>query len=111
MSFRVVILRRADEVLERNAAWWAAQHSVDQAVRWLITVNQQIKRIADAPESYGLSLENEDFPYEIREKLVGSGAHPSYRAVFTVKGDAIYVLAVRRAAQDRLDPRDVDDLI
>ena len=54
-----------------------------------------------------LAAENDEFPYEIRDKLVGLGPRPGYRAVFTIKGDEVFVLTVRAAEQDRLTTDDV----
>jgi hypothetical protein len=64
--------------------------------------------LADFPESNALSAENDNFPYEIRDKLLGLGSRPSYRAVFTIQGETVYVLTVHRAAEDVLSPDDVD---
>lgn len=68
----------------------------------------QIETLADFPESRSLSAENDDFPFEIRDKLLGFGSRPGYRGVFTIKDDAVYVLTVRRAAQDELRPDEID---
>jgi hypothetical protein len=61
-------------------------------VRWDDTVYVQIETLADFPESNGLSAENDEFPYEIRDKLLGLGSRLGYRAVFTIKADTVYVL-------------------
>jgi plasmid stabilization system protein ParE len=104
VTFRVIILPRAEADIEANARWWAANHSVDQAAQWFDVVHEQLKILSDFPEINGFSAENDDFPYEIRDKLLGLGSRRSYRAVFTIKGDSVYVLTVRRASQDVLRP-------
>ncbi len=71
MSFQVRILPRAERDIEGNAQWWADHHSVEQAVRWFYAVHDQLKALQHFPEGQPLSAENADFPYEIREKLVG----------------------------------------
>ena len=108
MKYDVKILPRAEADIERNAGWWAEHHSVDQAVKWLFAVRSQVLSLEDFPESHPLSFENDDFPYEIREKLVGLGSRRSYRAVFTIRDDTVFVLTVLGAEQDRLQPDDVD---
>lgn len=108
MTFRVIILPQAQRDIDRNADWWANHHSVEQAVRWSDTVYDQIETLADFPASNGLSAENNEFPYEIRDKLVGLGSRPGYRAVFTIKDGTVYVLTVQRAAQDTLMPEQVE---
>ena len=108
MTFRVIILPQAHRDIDRNADWWADHHSVEQAVRWSDAIYDQIETLADFPESNALSFESDDFPYEIRDKLVGLGSRPTYRAVFMIKVDTVYVLAVRRSAQGVLRPSDVE---
>ena len=102
MTFTVRILPRAEADIERNAQWWADNHSVEQAARWFFAVREQLKTLRSFPESHGLSAEDADFPYEIRDKLVGLGTRPGYRAVFTIIGDTVHVLTVRSGSEDRL---------
>lgn len=94
--------------MQRNAEWWADHHSSEQAARWMDAIQSQLESIVEFPDSHSLSAENGDFPYEIRDKLLGLGSRPSYRAVFTVKDNTVYVLTVRRSAQDALRPDDVE---
>lgn len=108
MSYRLLILPQAKADVLRNAEWWARNHSSEQAARWLDTVQSQLETIVDFPESHSVSAENDDFPYEIRDKLLGLGSRPSYRAVFTIRDDTVFVLTVRRSAQDVLRPSDVE---
>jgi len=102
MTFQVRVSPRAEEDIERNARWWADNHSVDQAVRWFYAVREQLKALSSFPESHGLSFENDDFPYEIRDKPVGLGSRPGYRAVFTIVEDTVHVLTVRSGSEGRL---------
>ena len=108
MTRQVIFLPRAEADIEASARWWAENHSVEQADRWFGAMHEQLKTLADLPERHGLSAENDEFPYEIRDKLLGTGSRPSYRAVFTIRGDTVFVLTVRRAAQDVLRPEQVD---
>lgn len=108
MNFRVSVLPQARRDIDRNAHWWAEHHSIEQAIQWSDAVYDQIETLTDFPESHGLSAENGEFPYEIRDKLLDLGSRPGYRAIFTIKNDTIYVLTVRRAAQDVLRPSDVE---
>lgn len=108
MTFRVIILSQAHRDIDRNADWWAENHSVEQALRWSDAVYDQIATLAEFPERNGLSKENDEFPYPIRDKLIGLGSRPGYRAIFTVKDDTVYVLTVRRGAQDELRPSDIE---
>ena len=108
MTFRVIVLPQARGDIDRNADWWAEHHSVEQALRWSDAIYDQIETLADFPESNSLSAENADFPYAIRDKLVGLGSRPTYRAVFTIKDDTVFVLTVRCSAQNVLRRTDVE---
>lgn len=94
--------------IDRNADWWAKHHSVEQALRWSDAIYDQLEALRDSPKSYSLAGENDEFPYEIRQKLVGLGSRLGYRAVFTIKHEEVFVLTVQAAEQDRLTTHDVD---
>ena len=102
MKHVVKILPRAEADIERNAQWRADHHSVDQAVKWFLAVRSQILSLDEFSESHSLSYENDEFPHEIREKLVGLGSRPSYRAIFTIRDGTVLVVALLAAEQDRL---------
>ncbi|MBA4031763.1 MAG: hypothetical protein C0478_12860 [Planctomyces sp.] len=75
---------------------------------WLDTVQSQLESIVHFPESHSLSAENGEFSFEIRDKLLGPGARPSHRAVFSIQGDTIHVLTVRSGSQNALHPGDIE---
>lgn len=108
MAFHVRILPRAERDIERNAQWWAEHHSVDQAVRWFYAVHDQLKSLRQLPERQPLSAQDSQFPYEVREKLVGLGPRPGYRAVFTIRGNEVFVLTVRAGEQDHFTPDQIE---
>jgi len=108
MRFCVIILPQAEADIERQARWWSDHHSMEQAISWFDLIHEQLGSLSNLPESHSLSQENDDFPYEIRDRLLGAGFRPSYRAVFTVRGERVYVLTVRRGSQGRIHPDDVE---
>lgn len=108
MTYRVTVLPRAERGIQRNAQWWAKHHSFEQAALWLDTVQGQIETLCDFPEANPLSAENDNFPYEIRDRLVGRGSRRRYRAILTIRDDQIFVLAVRACEEDQLGPEDVE---
>ena len=108
MSYRVTILPRAEFDIERNARWWADHYSTEQAARGFWTIRDQLESLREFPEGCGLSSENDQFPYEIRDKPVGLGSRPRFRAVFTIRNHDVCVLTVRAGEEDRLTPDDVD---
>ena len=109
MSFRLTITSQARGDIDRNADWWAGHHSLEQALSWSDAVYDQLETLRDFAESHALSLENESFLFEIRDKLVGLGSRRRYRAVFTIRNDEVVVLMVRAAEESGITSDDVDD--
>lgn len=59
------------------------------------------------PLSCGLAFENPNFPEEIRHLLFGSNKKRRYRALFTVRGDEVVILAVRAPGEKSVSPEDI----
>jgi len=108
MTLRLLITERAHNDIQRNALWWAANHSVDEAFTWQNAVYDQLAPILALPDSHSLCPENPHFPYEIREKYVGLG-YGGYRAIFTVRDDRLQILTVRSVSERPLRPSDLVD--
>jgi plasmid stabilization system protein ParE len=102
MSSVVVITLPAKIDIIRNAKWWSDNHSGIQAAEWLDAVETQIMTLNLHPESHPLAVENPRFKIDLREKLVGLGSRPNYRAIYTITGLEIQVLRVISASQDEL---------
>ncbi len=110
MNYHVIVSQRAIADIERNAKWWAENHSPAQALSWYEAVLNAIYSLDDNPERHGVSVENDEFPFEIRDLLCGLGRRPSYRAVFTIQGNQVHVFTVKRASEDLIQPDDFEDL-
>ena len=108
MNYRVVIHEVAKEDIRRNANWWAANHSASQAESWFHNAFDSIESLAFMPESHPLAPENDEFTAELRELHFGLGSRPGFQAVFCISSDVVHVLTIRRAAQDRISPTDID---
>ena len=104
MKYGVFITSRAKLQLAESAHWWAEHRSIDQAAGWLDGFEQAIARLADSPEQHGLARENSlyELPYPVRQLVYGLGTKPTHRAVFEVRGDIVYVIAIRHLAQGDL---------
>ena len=105
---RVLVSARAALDIRRNAEWWAAHHSRLQAAEWFYCVYDQLEAIGSSPLSYGLSLENGLFPFEVRDALVGLGGRKSYRAIFGVHEDHLTVYRVLLAAEGSINADDLE---
>ena len=107
MTHRVIITRRAEREMQDAARWWAANRSAEQASRWLAGLDKELQALAVAPMRCPRAAEHEQFAFEIRELHYGLGRYITHRAVFIVRDDQVFVLTIRHAAQDKLQPEDL----
>jgi hypothetical protein len=102
MIYRVVITENAKANL-RSYYLRAAERAPLTAARWLNRFEEALSSLDQAPQRYALAAENELAPQEIRQLLFGK--RPSvFRALFTVAGDEVQVLHIRRATMDTAAP-------
>ena len=102
--YRVLVTSHARRQLTESTVWWAEHRSADQALRWLNGFEEAIVVLSDDPERHRLAREDAlyDLPFQVRQLLYGIGSKPTHRAVFEVRGDTVYVVAIRHLAQDDL---------
>jgi plasmid stabilization system protein ParE len=89
------------------ARWWSDQHSQNQAERWYNGFIDALHSLGRNPERCPLARGNGRFPYEIHELHYGLGGRSTHRAVFTIRPDMVFVLAIRHASQSELTDDDV----
>jgi plasmid stabilization system protein ParE len=94
--------------MEAAARWWAIEHSVNEADRWLTGFRKKINSLASMPERCPVANESANFAIELRELYFGVRGRPTHRAVFMIRGTIVAVLAVRHGAQDELTPDDLN---
>jgi plasmid stabilization system protein ParE len=99
---KVVLSPKAKASLHDFAAWWATHRSHEQAQRWYDGFVETLDALGANPEWYPIARESSRFPVEIREVSYGTGSKPTHRAVFTIRQDMVYILAIRHLAQDDL---------
>ena len=107
MTYRVIVLPKAEVQLYRNALWWADHRSLEQSLRWADGFEVAIKSLAENPDKHSLARENESLPITVRQLLYGLGNKPTHRAVFEVRDEIVYVHAVRHLAQRDLTSEDL----
>ncbi|MBI2825645.1 MAG: type II toxin-antitoxin system RelE/ParE family toxin [Planctomycetia bacterium] len=93
--------------MEAAYAWWSKNRSAEQAVRWYNAFADAIRSLSQNPERCALSFESVAFRFEIRDLVFGVGKRPTHRAVFSIRGNMVVVVAVRHLAQKELQPEDV----
>jgi plasmid stabilization system protein ParE len=86
------------EVDLRRAASFIGRDNPRAARTWLRTARQRIKTLAQFPERCPLAPEAVSFDEPIRELMLGLGNRGTYRIIFVVLDDAVFVLHVRHGA-------------
>jgi len=104
MKFSVIITSKAKLQLVNCASWWSEHRNADQAARWLDGFEAAINSLCENPERHSFARENDynELPFPVRQLLYGIGGKPTHRAVFEIRGDTVYVVAVRHLAQNDL---------
>jgi plasmid stabilization system protein ParE len=107
MSYGVEITTRAELEIDSACLWWAEHRSAEQAERWYVGIHDAIANLNENPTRRSLALENDAFPYELRELHFGVGRRTTHRVLFTVRDNMVLVLSVRHVAQQLLSPDDL----
>lgn len=103
MTYRIEITERAAADAESAYAWIAEHISPEQAERWYRGLLRQIATLSKSARRCPLADENDRFPHELRVLLYGK-RRSTYRVLFTIEGDTVYVLFVHHGARDELKP-------
>jgi plasmid stabilization system protein ParE len=103
MTYDVRVTDRAERQLN-DAADWIAKSAPAAADRWFNGFVAALRGLKHNPERCGLAHENPMFSYELRQLLYGR--RRNYRALFTVRGNIVVVLAIRHSAQPDVTPDD-----
>lgn len=111
MSLHLRITRQAIEDIDANKSWWEQNRSVEQANEWEEAVFQEIGTLADHASICPPSRENgrKGIAYPLQDKRVGLRKTYTHRAVFTIKDDTVFVLAVRSTRQRDLEADDLPE--
>ena len=104
MNPRVVLTQRAERELDEATAW-IAQYAPETSRRWYWGFIEALYSLQDNPTRCGFARENSLVRQDIRQLLYGQNR--SYRAVYTVKGNVVVVLAIRHAAREDLRAEDL----
>jgi plasmid stabilization system protein ParE len=105
MTYNVVVTAAAKQNL-RNAYLWAAERAPHTAALWLQRFEAELQTLAKSPERFQLAPENALVEPEIRQLIFGR-RQSAYRALYTIVGDQVRILHIRRAARDWAKPADL----
>jgi plasmid stabilization system protein ParE len=91
-------LREIDEALD-----WLIARSRPAALRWHQRLTEAIRSLEDHPERCPFAPEEAWYQGSLRQLLHGR-RRGTYRLLFEIRGDTVYVLRVRHGAQALLEP-------
>lgn len=108
MVYRVEYTAAALAELE-EAYLWIARRAPREAALWFDAVTEAIESLADHPRRCPVAPEDEHFKSTIRHLVLGNRP-ASFRVLFEVRKGVVYVLHLRRSAQNLWTNPDRDDV-
>ncbi|NEP40582.1 MAG: type II toxin-antitoxin system RelE/ParE family toxin [Okeania sp. SIO2H7] len=103
MEYRVEITDVALAEAEEAYMWMIDQLSPETAEKWFDGLMESVESLNKSPKRCSLAPENDVFSEEIRQLLYGKG-RGTYRILFTVSESTVYILHVRHASRQSLEP-------
>jgi plasmid stabilization system protein ParE len=107
VRFSVLLTARAIRDLDA-ARQHLGQHAPETAERWYVAFLEALLLLESNPQRWPLAPETADFSFELRQFLFRSKSRKANRALFTVVGDQVRVLAIRRPGQPLVTQRDLE---
>ena len=101
MAYRVELTIKAYRNLGGILRWLLSEGAGDAGLRWYDGLLKAIDTLEEFPNRCPKAPENKTSRREIRHLLHGSKPHV-YRVLFTIQGDVVTVLHVRRPKQETL---------
>ena len=87
---------------------WIAQRSPDGAIRWLDAFEEAINQLRHNAANCSLAIEADDFGIDLRQSLFRTRRGKSYRLLFVIRGDVVYLAAVRGPGQEVVAAGDLE---
>ena len=97
MKYRVIVQPPALMDLE-HAYLWAAARAPHTAARWYNRFWNALQTLDTNPQRCGLAPENSAFEPEIRQLFFGKKPNV-FRTLFTIEGDRVRILHIRRVSR------------
>ena len=104
--FTVNILPRAEQDFE-SLYLWIYEQSPSGAASWFNAYQQSLTSLETQPTSHSLAPEDEHHAEEIRQLLFRTPRGKTYRALFTIREDQVYLLHLRGPGQDVMTAEDI----
>lgn len=100
MQFQVIITPSAKaDIFEINT--WFLENYPDLAEGWLWGISQSVTSLSKFPERCPVSAESEAFDVVVHQLIYGKKPH-TYRILYSVQDNKVYILRVRSTKQQYL---------
>jgi plasmid stabilization system protein ParE len=86
---------------------WIGDRSQMGAVAWNRAWQTALRDVKERAERFGLAPESGDHPEQIRQTIFKTRRGRSYRALFLIRDQNVYVLHVRAPGQDYIADDDL----
>lgn len=106
MKYRVRLTDKAEQDVSDVLAWFHEQSAADAGGRWFARLMAHIGNLETMPERCGLAAESKDLGLEVRELHLGR-RRGTYRLLFEIRGQVVYILRVWHSARDAVSPGDL----
>jgi hypothetical protein len=86
---------------------WLQKRSPAGALSWLDAYDGMIERLKTSAASVGLAPESAQCDVEVRQALFKTARGRTYRALFMIEDDEVFILRVRGPGQAPVKPKDI----
>jgi hypothetical protein len=90
-----------------SAREYLRQFAPETADRWYLSVVEALLALETNPASRAIAPEDSAFPFELRQLLIRTKSRHANRALFTIVGNEVRVLAIRRPGQPLITAADL----
>lgn len=106
MSYQVELTSRAQRDLD-GILGFLVSHSKRGATNWLRRWDEVVEQLTATPETCNFAPENEDHDEEIRHVLFKTRRGKTYRALFIIRNDTVFILYLRGPGQNLMKPDEI----
>ena len=106
MKYRVRLTEKAEQDVSDALVWFREQSAVEAGSRWFARLMAHVDTLETMPERCGMAAESKDLGLEIRELHLGR-RRGTYRLLFEIRGETVYILRVWHSARDAVSRDDL----
>ncbi len=107
MAFQVRTTKTAEAQIQ-TAYLWLKERNPGYADQWFRGLMNVIASLQEKPQRRALASDNEAFSEQVRQLLYGKSRN-TYRILFTIRDETVFVLHVRHSSQASLTTDEVDE--